>query len=278
MLPRLDEPTQERALPHLARSMPEAPDAAYAAAERVARTSYGKLVALLAARTRDVAGAEDALSDAFASALVDWPRHGVPATPEAWLLTVARRKWIDAARRRRTADEAADHLRLVAEELAEAAAARSELTDERLALMFACAHPAIDARIRAPLMLQTVLGMDAAEIAGAFGVSPAAMRQRLVRAKHRIREARIPFEVPERRDLAPRLGAVLEAIGTAFAQSAAPGRRALADEALWLGRLVASLLPGVPAARSLLASMLGRVAPYVAAPRAQLSRALRAAR
>src|SRR5262245_12866742 len=132
-------------------------DAAREAAEAVARRSYGKLVALLAARTRDVAGAEDALAEAFASALVDWPRSGVPHAPEAWLLTVARRKVIDAARRRRSADEGASHLRLVAEEL-EAAAGEPALPDERLALMFACAHPALDPAIRAPLILQTILG------------------------------------------------------------------------------------------------------------------------
>src|SRR5688500_7669800 len=101
--------------------------------EAVARRSYGKLVALLAARTRDVAGAEDALADAFASALVDWPSHGVPQNPEAWLLTVARRKWIDADRRRRTGEGAADHLALIADEMAAAASHDAELPDERLA-------------------------------------------------------------------------------------------------------------------------------------------------
>src|SRR5215510_9188571 len=115
--------------------------AARETAEAVARRSYGKLIALLASRTRDVAGAEDALAEAFASALVDWPAHGVPRNPEAWLLTVARRKWIDADRRRRTHDTAADHLALVADEIEAAAHADTPLPDERLALMFACAHP-----------------------------------------------------------------------------------------------------------------------------------------
>jgi RNA polymerase sigma-70 factor (ECF subfamily) len=152
------------------------------AAEAVARRSYGKLVALLAARTRDVAGAEDALSDAFAAALVDWPASGVPRNPEAWLLTVARRKGIDAARRRRSAQDAAGHLRLLAEEIEAAAAGGTEPSDERLPLMFACAHPALDPGIRAPLVLQTILGFDAASIGSAFLVSPATMGQRLVRA------------------------------------------------------------------------------------------------
>src|SRR6185436_10758410 len=135
-----------------------APDegAARAAAEAVARRSYGKLVAFLAARTRDVASAEDALSEAFAAALRDWPTNGSPSNPEAWLLTAARRKSIDAARRRQSGEAAIGHLLLVAEELDSAAAAAADIPDNRLALMFASAHPAIDPGVRAPLRLQVV--------------------------------------------------------------------------------------------------------------------------
>ena len=236
--------------------------AARAAAETVARGSYGRLVALLAARTRDVAAAEDALADAFAAALVEWPERGVPSVPEAWLLTVARRKWIDATRRRRSAEDAGGHLRLLAEEIEAAAAEATGLPDARLSLMFACAHPAIDAAIRAPLMLQTILGFDAAAIGSAFLVSPASMGQRLVRAKRMLRQAGIPFEVPGRADLAPRLDAVLEAIYAAFAEgwSDPAGtdvrRRSLAEEGIWLGRLVVSLLPDEPEALGLLSLML----------------------
>src|SRR5262245_51437843 len=122
-------------------------------ADAIARRSYGKLVAFLAARTRDVAAAEDALSAAFAAALADWPLNGCPSNPEAWLLTVARRKMIDATRRRRSSEAASTHLQLLAAELADTAA-DAEIPDHRLALMFACAHPAIEAGIRAPLMLQ----------------------------------------------------------------------------------------------------------------------------
>ena len=232
------------------------------AAEAVARRSYGKLVALLASRTRDVSGAEDALSEAFAAALVDWPENGVPRSPEAWLLTVARRKWIDADRRRRTAGDAALRLQQIAEEMEAAAAEAPPLADERLGLMFACAHPAIDPAVRAPLILQTILGIDAATIGSAFLVSPAAMSQRLVRAKNKIREAGIPLQVPERAELAERLGAVLEALYAAFATgwSDPAGTeiegRDLAREGIWLARLVATLLPEEPEALGLLALML----------------------
>jgi RNA polymerase sigma-70 factor, ECF subfamily len=235
---------------------------ARAAAEAVARRSYGKLVALLAARTRDVAGAEDALADAFATALVEWPAGGVPRNPEAWLMTVARRKWIDATRRHRTAEAAGVHLRQLAEELDEAASAQRDFADERLALMFACAHPALDPGVRAPLILQTILGIDAATIASAFLVSPAAMSQRLVRAKNKIRDAGIPFQVPDRAESGARLDAVLEAIYAAFtkgwsdAAGAAIGGNDLAEEGIWLGRLVASLLPDEPEALGLLSLML----------------------
>jgi RNA polymerase sigma-70 factor (ECF subfamily) len=212
---------------------------------------------MLAARTRDVAGAEDALSEAFAAALADWPASGVPRAPEAWLLTVARRKLIDAARRRRTSDDAADVIELLAEAQAEA-----DIPDERLRLMFACAHPAIDEGVRAPLILQVVLGFDAAAIASAFLVAPATMGQRLVRAKSRIRQAGIPFSVPGRDELAERLDAVLEAIYAIFAEgwSDPAGTqvqtRGLAEEAIWLGRLVASLMPQEPEVLGLLALML----------------------
>jgi predicted RNA polymerase sigma factor len=230
-------------------------------ADAAARRSYGKLVAFLAAWTRDVAAAEDALSEAFAAALVDWPRNGCPANPEAWLLTVARRKFIDVARGRRRSEIAGEELRVMAEGL-DAAAADAQIPDRRLALLFACAHPAIDAGIRAPLMLQAVLGVDAAMIASAFLISPTSMSQRLVRAKSRIKQAGIPFRIPEREELPERLETVLDAIYAAFAEGwvDAAGkdmaRRDLAGEAIFLGRLVTDLLPGEPEALGLLALML----------------------
>lgn len=229
-------------------------------AEEVARSSYGKLLAFLAARTSDVAGAEDALSEAFTTALATWPNQGVPSNPRAWLLTVARRKRLDSIRRVHTSRQAEPHIALLAEELTMEPAA--DLPDERLALMFVCAHPAIDPAARAPLMLQTVLGFDAAAIASAFLTAPATMGQRLVRAKARIKLAGIPFRVPDRAELPERLESVLDAIYAAFTagwtdpSGTEPRRRNLSDEAIWLGRLIASLLPDDPEALGLLALML----------------------
>ncbi len=230
-------------------------------ADAVARRSYGKLVAFLAARSRDVAAAEDALSEAFATALADWPVKGCPENPEGWLLTVARRKVIDMYRGRRRNEIAADRLRVMAEGL-DAAAIGAEIPDQRLALMFACAHPAIDGGIRAPLILQVVLGLDAKTIASAFLMSPAAMGKRLVRAKDKIRQAGIAFSMPEREDLPGRLDTVLDAVYAAFAEGwTDPGgtdvaRRDLTEEALFLARLVTELLPDEPEALGLLALML----------------------
>jgi RNA polymerase sigma-70 factor (ECF subfamily) len=231
------------------------------AAEQVARHSYGKLVAYLSARTRDIAGAEDALSEAFAAALAQWDADGIPTSPEGWLLTVARRRMIDTARQRETRAGAAEHLKLLVDELRDAGDG-SDIPDERLRLMFACAHPAIDRQIRSPLILQTVLGFDAATIAGCYLVSAATMGQRLVRAKTKIKQAGIAFRLPDRAEMPERLDAVLEAIYAAFTEGwsdpagTEQRRRELAQEALWLGRLVARLLPGEPEVLGLLALML----------------------
>ncbi|PVX86518.1 RNA polymerase sigma factor [Paraburkholderia unamae] len=234
--------------------------AARATAEAVARRSYGKLVALLAMRTRDVAAAEDALADAFAAALAGWPEHGCPANPEAWLMTVARRRAIDGVRHRQVGDDVANQLTILADEIDEREA--GALPDRRLALLFACTHPALEAAIRTPLMLQVVLGLEAKTIASAFLMSPAAMSKRLVRAKTKIREAGIPFSVPERDELPGRLAAVLEAVYAAYAEGWTDPvggdtvRRDLADEALYLAHLLVELLPDEPETLGLLALML----------------------
>lgn len=230
-------------------------------AERVARESYGRLLALLAARTRDVAAAEDALADAFAAALTAWPRTGAPDNPEAWLFAAAKRKLIDAARRAKTASDGEAQVALGIEEL-EAEVAAASVLDRRLGLMFACAHPDIDESIRTPLMLQAVLGFSAERIAAAFLVEPKAMGQRLVRAKQRIRDAGIGFEVPDPSLWRARFVAVLDAIYAAYTAGwsdplgADPERRGLTEEALWLTHVLAAQTPDEPEPLGLLALML----------------------
>src|SRR6202158_3253342 len=229
--------------------------------ERVARESYGRLVAYLSANTRDVASAEDALSNALVAALTAWPRDGVPQNPEAWLLTAARHSFIDHVRHRQVAAASEPTLRLLREDSAEMTLS-AEFPDERLKLLFVCAHPAIDPAMHTPLMLQTVLGLDAARIAHAFLISPTTMCQRLVRAKTKIRDGGIRFEVPQERELPQRLDAVLEAIYAAFGlgwddmAGVDQSGRDLAEEAIWLARVLLHLMPGEAEVRGLLALML----------------------
>jgi RNA polymerase sigma-70 factor (ECF subfamily) len=232
------------------------------AIEAVARDSYGRLVAYLASRTGDIADAQDALSEALVAALEKWPTNGVPDKPEAWLLHVARNRLIDASRREQTRRDAEPLLQQLAEEAGATTTEQESFPDERLKLLFVCAHPAIDVAARTPLMLQVVLGIDAAKIASAFLVSPAAMSQRLVRAKTKIRDAGIPFRVPDLPELSERLSFVLDAVYAAYTtgweslMEMASTHHALASEAIMLGRMLMQLMPREPEAHGLLALML----------------------
>jgi len=234
----------------------------YQAVEEAARNSWGRLLAFLSARCKDLAAAEDALGDAFRSALETWPRTGVPDKPEAWLLVAARRKLIDAARHRQVHEEATPALIAITDVALQMADSAEIFPDERLKLLFVCSHPAIDEAARTSLMLQVVMGLDAARIASAFLVKPSAMGQRLSRAKTRIRVTGLRFELPGATDLPGRLDAVLEAIYAAYGSGwddvagADQRRKGLAKEAIDLGRLLLQLMPGEPEVHGLLALML----------------------
>jgi predicted RNA polymerase sigma factor len=232
---------------------------ATARAEELARVAYGRLLAILAAKDGDIQSAEDCLADAFAQALCTWADTGVPSNPEGWLLTVARNRRHDL--RRTAAHRLSDPL----DEVANAGALLvvqeldpEVIPDGRLALLFVCAHPAIDPAVRTPLMLQAVLGFGADQIARAFAIPVAAMAQRLVRAKRRIRDARIPFVVPERGDMMERLPPVLEAVYGAYAiefplVAGTEPRGSLAAESYYLAATLAELLPDEPEALGLAA-------------------------
>ena len=217
----------------------------HSAAEMAARQSYGKLLAWLAWQWRDVCAAEDALSEAFVSALRTWPREGIPRVPEAWLLTAAKRNLLMAARRKRL--EGDPRVTYIFPELIDRPKDEQAIPDERLRLLFVCAHPAIDRSMHSALMLQLVLGVNAERIANAFLLSPSALGKRLTRAKAKIRDAGIPFIEPEKIDFPSRIESVLEAIYGAYTidSFSAPDHEGdgLAEEALFLAQLVSSQMP-----------------------------------
>jgi RNA polymerase sigma-70 factor, ECF subfamily len=228
-------------------------------AELAARTSYGRLLAILVSGSRDIPAAEDALSEAFIAALKSWPERGVPDNPDAWLLTTARNRQRNLARHLQVRDAATEEIERRYDELSHM---QQDFPDERLKMLFVCAHPAIDEAIRTPLMLQIVLGLDAVRIGSAFLVAPSTMGQRLVRAKAKIRDSGLRFSIPDSDALSERLTDVLNAIYAAFGTGwdeipgAAEGDQGLAEEAMYLGRLIVSLLPDEPEPKGLLALML----------------------
>ena len=228
--------------------------------ERVARESYGRLLAFLTAGSGDWSAAEDALSEAFRSALESWSQSGIPEKPEAWLLVVARRRLSDSLRKnQRYAD--LDLTRLYAPGTFENATA-DDIPDERLQMLFLCAHPAIDRSLHTPLMLQAVLGLTAERIASAFLIRPSTMGQRLSRAKAKFKQAKMSFELPDRSLMPRRLNAVMEAVYAAYGagwedlQGSDPRLHGLAEEAIFLGRLLADRLPDEAEAHGLIALML----------------------
>ncbi len=242
---------------------PNSADPVHQQIEAIYRDESRRVFATLAKLLRDFDLAEEALQESFAAAVVQWKSEGIPANPLAWLVSTGRFKAIDLLRRRGRLDQLSENLIQYRESIdsRNSAKAAEEIEDDRLRLIFTCCHPAIDPKVQVPLTLREVCGLTTEEIANAFLTSPTTMAQRIVRGKAKIRDARIPIDVPSVEDFPERLQAVLAVIYLVFNEgySASFGnsvtRADLSAEAIRLGRLLASLLPDAEAI-GLLALML----------------------
>jgi RNA polymerase sigma-70 factor (ECF subfamily) len=227
---------------------------------RVFREEHGRAVAVLVRAFGDIDLAEEAVGEAFAAAVQRWPADGLPASPAGWIITTARHRAIDRLRREAQREERHTHAAALAEP--DAPAEESPVADDRLRLIFTCCHPALAIEAQVALTLRLLGGLTTPEIARAFLVPEATMAQRLVRAKAKIKDARIPYRVPEEGELGPRVGAVLSVVYLVYNEgyAATAGeqlvRANLCEEAIRLGRLLVDLVPDEPEARGLLALML----------------------
>ncbi|MEV4330126.1 RNA polymerase sigma factor [Streptomyces sp. NPDC049597] len=231
-----------------------------AAVERVFREEYARAVAVLVRVFGDIDIAEEAVQDAFTTALERWPAHGLPPSPAGWIITTGRNRAID--RLRREASRADRHAQAALLHAQQRPLEEAPVEDDRLRLIFTCCHPALAPAARVALTLRLVGGLTTAEIARAFLVAEPAMAQRLVRAKGKIRDARIPYRVPDEAELPDRLPAVLSVVYLVFNEGYSAGsgdrlvREDLCAEAVGLGRLLARLMPDEPEVPGLLALML----------------------
>ncbi|GLQ34080.1 RNA polymerase sigma-70 factor, ECF subfamily protein [Amylibacter marinus] len=242
--------------------MTTAPDQIHRALDRVIRADRGRLVATLAHSLRDLDLAEDCFQEAITRALANWGKTGLPKSPQAWLLSVARRHAIDTLRRSKSFAQKSADIAMLTAEIAQETHEVSDIPDHRLRLIFTCCHPALDQSARVALTLQTLGGLTTPEIAAAFLVKTPTMAQRLTRAKSKISKAGIGFKIPEAADMAARMQSVLQVIYLIYNEGyrATKGcdliRINLCEEALFLARLVVSFLPDEAEAQGLLALVL----------------------